>query len=303
MGVLVLMAVAAACVDAEILRAVQFGVAYLVVADHVRPDLVAVHRVSIVDHVGRVAACGAHVDLQRDVVALFAKTRLVLIQPEELAVEEAALCAERLDGAEAHILQRSGHGLLRPVGEVAFLTDDVQHRGGEHVGGVEQRHAMAVGHTVKADDGAVDVLLHNVPDVMRLGIEFFQLGEIAQLVGCLGTAAVVRLNDDRIADLLDKGACLGQCADNMVARHRYTRGDVAFLHFALVLDALDEVILRTSIDVEIRAQLGVHLQPILVVGLDPVDLAIVEGKVRDSAEHLVVIAKIIHAVILSQALL
>ena len=84
---------------------------------------------------------------------------------------------------------------------------------------------------------------------------------------------------------------------------RDARSDVAFLHFALVLDALDEVILCAGIDVEIRAQLGVHLQPILVVGLDPVDLAIVEGKVRDSAEHLVVIAKIIHAVILSQALL
>ena len=105
---------------------------------------------------------------------------------------------------------------------------------GEYVGGVEQRHAMAVGHTVKADDGAVDVLLHNVPDVMRLGVEFFQLGEIAQLVGRLGTAAVVRLDDDRVADLLDKGAGLGS-ADNMVARHRYTRSDVASFILLLYL--------------------------------------------------------------------
>ena len=72
MAVLVLAAVPAGGVHAEILRSVQIEVAHLVIADHIRPDLVAVHRVGKVDHIGGVAAGGAHIDLQRDVIALFA---------------------------------------------------------------------------------------------------------------------------------------------------------------------------------------------------------------------------------------
>ena len=122
-----------------------------------------------------------------------------------------------------------------------------------------------------------------------------------QLVGGLGTAAVVRLDDDRVADFLNKGAGLMQGADHMVAGHRHTGGNVAFLHLALVLDALDEVVLCAGRDVEIRAQLGIHFQPIFVVGLDPIDFAVVEGEVADSTEHLVIVTEVVHAVILRQA--
>ena len=301
MGVLVLVAVAAACIDAEILGAVQLSVAHLIIADHVGPNLVAIHRVRIIDHIGRVAAGRAHIDFQRNVIALFAKAGLVLVELEKLTVEEPALCAERLDGAEARILQRGGHSFLRPVAQIAVLTDDIQHRGGEHIGGVEQRHAMAVGHAVKADDGAVDIFLHNILHIMRLCIELFQFGKVIQLVGSLGTAAVVRLDDDRVADFLNKGSGLMQGADHMVTGHRHTGGNVAFLHLALVLDALDEVVLCAGRDVEIRAQLGIHFQPIFVVGLDPIDFAVVEGEVGDSTEHLVIVTEVVHAVILRQA--
>ena len=92
-----------------------------------------------------------------------------------------------------------------------------------------------------------------------------------------------------------------QGADHMVAGHRHTGGNVAFLHLALVLDALDEVVLCAGRDVEIRAQLGIHFQPIFVVGLDPIDFAVVEGEVGDSTEHLVIVTEVVHAVILRQA--
>lgn len=89
----------------------------------------------------------------------------------------------------------------------------------------------------------------------------------------------------------------------MVACHRHTGCTVAFLHAALVLDALDKIILGTGIDIEIGAQLGIHLKPVFVVRLNPVNFAVVEGEVSDSAQHLLIAAQIIHAIILRQAVL
>ena len=115
MGVLVGVAVAAACIDTVVFWAVQLQATHLVIADHVGPDLVAVHRVGVVDHIGCVTTSGAHVDFQCHIVTLFAQAQLILVQLEELAVEEPALGAKRLDGAEADVFQRGGHGFLRPV--------------------------------------------------------------------------------------------------------------------------------------------------------------------------------------------
>ena len=143
---------AAASVDTEILVAIQVQTAHLIIAYHVCPDLVAVHRVGIVDHIGGVTACRTHIDLKCHIIALFAKARLILVQLEKLTVEKPAFSAKSLDRAEAHILERRRNRFLRPVAQIAVLTDDVQQRGGEHIGGVEQRHTMAVGHAVKADD-------------------------------------------------------------------------------------------------------------------------------------------------------
>ena len=218
-------------------------------------------------------------------------------------MEEPALGAKGLDGAEAHVFQRGRHGLLGPVAQIALLAHDVQHWGGEDVGGVEQRHAMAVGHSVKADDGAVDEFFHNIRYGVGLSVESLQFLQVPQLIGCLGAAAVIGLDDDRVAHLFDEGLGRRQRADHMVARHRHTGCNVAFLHLALVFDALDEVVLCTGGDVKVGAHLGIHFQPIFVVGFQPVDLTVMEGEIGHSPQHLIVIAQVVHAVILGQAML
>ena len=150
--------------------------AELVIAYHVGPDLVAVHAVGIVDQVRGVAAGGAHVHFQRNVIALLAKALFVLVQAEKLAVEKAALCAECLDGAKPDIPQLLRHGFLRPVGKIAQRVHNVDHGGGEYVGGVEQRYTAAVGYAVKAHNGAVDEFFHNIGSIRQFRIERFQFG-------------------------------------------------------------------------------------------------------------------------------
>ena len=78
--------------------------------DHVGPNLINIRRVCIIHHVRAEAAAGAHVDLQRNHVALFAHAGLILRQPEELEVYEAALHAEALDRGTARTA-----GILRQV--------------------------------------------------------------------------------------------------------------------------------------------------------------------------------------------
>ena len=162
---------------------------------------------------------------------------------------------------------------------------------------------MAVCHAVKADDGAIDELFHNIRHCAGLGVECFQLFQVVQLIGGLGTTAVIRLDDDRVAHLFDELLRCRQCADHMVARYRHTGRNVAFLHLALIFNALDEIVLRAGRDVKIGAHLGIHFQPILVVGLQPVNLAVVEGKIRHGTQHFVVAAQVIHTIIFRQTML
>ena len=56
-------------------------------------------------------------------------------------------------------------------------------------------------------------------------------------------------------------------------------------------------------DVEVGAQLGVPLQPILVVGLQPIDLPVLEGEEGRAPVDLAVVLQIVHLVVFAEALL
>ena len=77
---------------------------------------------------------------------------------------------------------------------------------------------------------------------------------------------------------------------------------VVFFHLALVLDAGHILGLETGGDVEIGAQGSVPLQPVLVVGFQPVDAAVLECKERHRAVDLIVIFQAADFVVLVQAL-
>ena len=63
------------------------------------------------------------------------------------------------------------------------------------------------------------------------------------------------------------------------------------------------VILVASGHMEIRPQAGILLQPELVVGLNPVNLAVLKGKEGHSSVHLVIIRQVRHKVVFRQSLL
>ena len=51
---------------------------------------------------------------------------------------------------------------------------------------------------------------------------------------------------------------------------------------------------------EVRSQAGILLQPVFVVGLDPVDFSILVGQEGHGAEHLVVVLQTADAVVLRE---
>ena len=160
---------------------------------------------------------------------------------------------------------------------------------------------MAVGDTVKADDGTVNEFLHDILHLRQILIKRRQFIMVFQLVGGFGAAAVVRFDDDGVSHFLDESLGGLQRGDHMVPCHRDTRRAVAFLHLALEFDEGNKIILGTGGDIEIGPQLGVHLQPVLIVAFQPVDLAVTEGKVSYGTHHGIVIGQAVHAVILGQA--
>ena len=87
---------------------------------------------------------------------------------------------------------------------------------------------------------------------------------------------------------------------HVVAGHGYPGSDVAFLHFALVLDAVNKVVLCAGGNIEIGAQGGVLLQPEFIVAFQPVDFAVLKSEIPHGAYHGIIIRHGIHTVILGQ---
>ena len=101
--------------------------------------------------------------------------------------------------------------------------------------------------------------------------------------------AVIRLDDDRVADLTDEILAAGVIAHDVPARGLDARLGVIGFHRGFILDRLHILGVEAGGDVEGGAQHRVALEPVFVVAFQPVDLAVLVGQKRDGAENLVVI--------------
>ena len=274
---------------------------------HVGPDLVDVGGAGEVDHVGGEAAAGAHVHLQGHDLAFFAHAGLVLGHAEELEVDEPALDPEALDGGPAGGPGVVGQVLDDVIDGVVVVVDDVHDGHGGDVARLKDGVAVGVDDGVVAVHLGVDELLHDVggKGVHRrfVGQKIPQLLVGGQLVGVRGAHAVVRLDHHGVAYLVDE-----LTAAIEVVHHVVTGGGdagllVISLHLALVLDAGDVLQMEAGGDVEVGPQAGVLLQPVFVVGLQPVDLAVLEGEESHGAVDFVVVLQTAHFVVFVQALL
>ena len=134
------------------------------------------------------------------------------------------------------------------------------------------------------DDGIVavhlgaDELLHDVSHIRVLfflvGQKCLQLFVAGKAVGIRSAHAVVRLDHHRVAYLCHKGLAACKVIHHVVAGGGDTGLLIVLLHLALVLDAGHIKGLEAAGDVEIGAQGGISLQPVFIVGLQPVDAAI-----------------------------
>ena len=269
------------------MRADGFGVA--VKGHHVRPDLVYVGLLGVVVHLGGVAAGGAHVDLQTDHVSLFAQSRLIFVQDEEFQMDEAALNPEGFHGGKSGLADLLRQLLHQIVHGIALSVHDVHDGQGRDIAGLEQHLPLGVHDAVEGLDIAVDELLHDVYGVVLIADEPLDVLVGLQLVGVAGAHAAVRLDHHGIAHGVGKFQRVLQPLYQMIPGGGDTGLGVILLHAGLELDLIHLVQLGAGGDVELGAQRRVPHQPVFVVALQPVDLAVFVGEERNGLEHFVVI--------------
>ena len=260
-----------------------------VIGDHIRPDFIHVGGVGEVEHIRAEAAGGAHVDLQTEDVALFAQRGLIRVEHEKFQMHKAALHAESGDGAAADVAHGVRQGLLDVIAGVAVGVDDIHDGIHGDVAGFKQRLALGIDDRVIRVHRAVDELLHDVDGFVLRGEEIIQLVVAAELVGVGRAHAVIRLDDDGVADLADEILAAGVIAHDVPARGLDARLGVIGLHRGFILDRLHILGVEAGGDVEGGAQHRVALEPVFVVAFQPVDPAVLVGQKRDGAENLVVI--------------
>ena len=276
-------------------------------SNHVRPDLVHVGGTGKVDHVRGKAAAGAHVDFQRHDLTFFAHAGLIIGHAEELEVDKAALHPKALDGGTA-----CGAGVLRQILDdvvdgVVIVVHDVHDGHGAYVARLKDGVAVGVNDGIVAVHLGADELLHDVSHIrvffFLVGQKFFQFLVAGKAVGIRSAHAVVRLDYHRVAHLRHKGLAARKVIHHVVAGGGDTGLLIVLLHLALVLDAGHIRGLEAAGNVEIGAQGGIPFQPVFIVGLQPVDAAILEGEKGHGAVYLVVVFQTVHLVVLVQACL
>ena len=90
--------------------------------------------------------------------------------------------------------------------------------------------------------------------------------------------SIIRFYDHRIADFFDKFLTFFQSIYQMIACCRDSRLYIVCFHLRFVFDPRNIVLLKTACDMEGGTESGITLQPVLVVGLQPVDASVLEDQ-------------------------
>ena len=206
-------------------------------------------------------------------------------------------------------------GSARPLGVLRQLVQDVVdgivrivhhvHEGPRrHISRLKQGIALGVDDGVVGIHLAVDVLLHDVGCIRPLLREkALHLAVVGDPEGVGGPHPVVRLCHHRVSHLVGEVQALLQGVHHVVAGGGNPRLLIVFFHLGFIFDPGNILLLEAAGDVEVRAQPGIPLQPVLVVGLQPVDAAVLVGQKGHRPVHLVVILQVGHLVVLRQAVL
>ena len=276
------------------------GNAPLAVDDHVRPNLINVRAVREIHHVRRIAAGRAHVDFERDEIADAAQAFPRLRQAEKLQMHEAPPRAERRDGLPPERPQRLRNVLAHVIRQIQVEIHDVHDRRRPDRHRLEQNVAVPVRNRVEGTDVPAHEFLHHVGLPRQIFEKAAQLVFPVQRPRVRRADADVRLDDEREPDFPRERARVLKRRRPPETRRRHAARGVKRLHRRLALVGADFVRADARPHVEIRAQPRVLLEPVFVVGFDPVDLPVFEREKRDGAENLFVVFHVVHAVILRE---
>ena len=223
--------------------------------------------------------------------------------PEKLEMDETAVHPECLQSCPALCPQIFGKFIPEVETAVPAFVHHIHEIDDRHVAGLKQGNARAVDDGVIGVDRGSDVLLHDIDGIVLDPEEVLQLTVVLQPVGPRCSYAVVRLHDDRIADFLNKGLAGLDIVHHMEPRHGDPSETVSLFHLGLEFHTGHIFRLKTRTDVEILPQVGIPLQPVLVVGLQPVDPSVFMDVECHRAVDFIIILKRRDLVVLVEGLL
>ena len=157
------------------------------------------------------------------------------------------------------------------------------------MGSTEDDFSVLIGNAIEADDIARNEFFHNILGLQILLIEVLQLLIVGDLPGRIGSNAIIRFHNDRIADFLYEFLSFGRSCYQMVAGNWYTSLLIEGFHIGLGLVAHDRITLVAGRDIEVRTQTGILFQPEFIIAFKPVNLAMFMCKPGNGTIHLVII--------------
>ncbi len=272
----------------------------MVKRNHIRPDFIYVDIIGVVVHIRRESASRAHIHLQADHVPHFAQSVLILVEHEEFQMHEPAAHAERLHSTQSCVPDIRRQLLDNIVKRLAVVVHNVHQGMRRHIAGFENGIPLRVNDGVKGFHMSPDILLHDIDILVHMIDEEAQILVAFQPVGMAGPHAVVRLHYHGIADHMGKFLRVLVALHQMISGRGDTRLGVVFLHGGFQLDALHILPHKAGGDVELRPQVGVPGQPVLVIGFQPIDFPVFVAEKRHSPEHFVIIFQIADLIIFMQ---
>lgn len=162
--------------------------------------------------------------------------------------------------------------------EVVIRVDDFHDTILEQVADREPHITVNIHQPVIGEDNAIDEFLNNKGYILRLGVQkVLQLLFVINLVRIAGTGAEIGLNHQREAGALDEALHAFARSPGGELYGVYTAFMEEFFHLGLLLQVGDEIGLG-AVNVEIRADGGILLQPVFVQRLEAVNLTVFIGE-------------------------
>ncbi|MNI34920.1 hypothetical protein D3C73_889300 [compost metagenome] len=259
--------------------------------NHACPLPVYIHIIGKVDRIGHPSTGWTHINFKGN-------NPPILIGFEQFDMEEALFDIKSLQNVLSSQLHLRTDILKTEIVQVVVRIDNVHHAVFEQVADREPHVAVNIDQPVIGQNDTINELLNNKGDIIRLGVKkLLQLSFVMDLVGHAGPGAKVGLHHERKAGAADEIPDAVPGGAGRELHSAYTAFTKKLFHLGFLLQVVDKIRLG-AVNVKIRADRSVLLQPIFIQGFEAVNFAVLMGKVAYSPQDLVVIFQAAYFVIL-----